>query len=158
MPTVRINLQVFAEFPRPFPDPRTPIAFSGPSQQTPHEILLRKAQAYRAIAARKRARMPFTAWPSSASHRHTSLSHIHEAVRETATALKWWAMTDSNRRHPRCKRGALPTELIALPYEHRIIGPSTERKHGRRRRLPPAAAPQNLVGLRTAATRSGHRA
>ena len=26
---------------------------------------------------------------------------------------KWWAMTDSNRRHPRCKRGALPTELIA---------------------------------------------
>ncbi len=25
----------------------------------------------------------------------------------------WWAMTDSNRRHPRCKRGALPTELIA---------------------------------------------
>ena len=22
-------------------------------------------------------------------------------------------MTDSNRRHPRCKRGALPTELIA---------------------------------------------
>ena len=26
----------------------------------------------------------------------------------------WWAMTDSNRRHPRCKRGALPTELIAL--------------------------------------------
>src|SRR4051812_24435974 len=27
---------------------------------------------------------------------------------------KWWAMTGSNRRHPRCKRGALPTELIAL--------------------------------------------
>ena len=26
---------------------------------------------------------------------------------------RWWAMTDSNRRHPRCKRGALPTELIA---------------------------------------------
>ena len=25
----------------------------------------------------------------------------------------WWAMTDSNRRQPRCKRGALPTELIA---------------------------------------------
>src|SRR5262249_32899273 len=29
----------------------------------------------------------------------------------------WWAMRDSNRRHPRCKRGALPTELIApRPY------------------------------------------
>ena len=27
---------------------------------------------------------------------------------------KWWAMRDSNSRHPRCKRGALPTELIAL--------------------------------------------
>ena len=25
----------------------------------------------------------------------------------------WWAMTDSNRRHLRCKRSALPTELIA---------------------------------------------
>src|SRR5690606_31559181 len=25
----------------------------------------------------------------------------------------WWAMTDSNRRHSRCKRDALPTELIA---------------------------------------------
>lgn len=25
----------------------------------------------------------------------------------------WWAVTDSNRRHPRCKRGALPTELTA---------------------------------------------
>ena len=25
-----------------------------------------------------------------------------------------WAMRDSNPRHPRCKRGALPTELIAL--------------------------------------------
>ena len=26
---------------------------------------------------------------------------------------KWWAVRDSNPRHPRCKRGALPTELIA---------------------------------------------
>ena len=25
----------------------------------------------------------------------------------------WWAMTGSNRRHSRCKRDALPTELIA---------------------------------------------
>ena len=25
----------------------------------------------------------------------------------------WWAMRDSNPRHPRCKRGALPAELIA---------------------------------------------
>jgi hypothetical protein len=27
---------------------------------------------------------------------------------------KWWAMTGSNRRHPACKAGALPAELIAL--------------------------------------------
>ncbi len=27
--------------------------------------------------------------------------------------LEWWAMTGSNRRHLRCKRSALPTELIA---------------------------------------------
>ncbi len=26
---------------------------------------------------------------------------------------KWWAVTGSNRRHPRCKRGALPAELTA---------------------------------------------
>src|SRR3546814_6368050 len=35
--------------------------------------------------------------------------------------LKWWAMTGSNCRHPRCKRGALPTELIArrdVPIGH----------------------------------------
>jgi 15-cis-phytoene synthase len=28
--------------------------------------------------------------------------------------LEWWAMRDSNSRHLRCKRSALPTELIAL--------------------------------------------
>src|SRR5262245_18675560 len=27
---------------------------------------------------------------------------------------RWWAVTDSNRRHPACKAGALPTELTAL--------------------------------------------
>ena len=31
--------------------------------------------------------------------------------------LPWWAMTDSNRRQPRCKRGALPAELIARGAE-----------------------------------------
>jgi hypothetical protein len=28
--------------------------------------------------------------------------------------FEWWAMTGLNRRHPACKAGALPTELIAL--------------------------------------------
>jgi hypothetical protein len=42
---------------------------------------------------------------------------------------KWWAVTDSNRRHPACKAGALPTELTArrrfnhLP--HIAIGPDS---------------------------------
>jgi len=25
--------------------------------------------------------------------------------------IDWWAVTDSNRRHPACKAGALPAEL-----------------------------------------------
>ena len=31
-----------------------------------------------------------------------------------AEQTRWWAVTDSNRRHPACKAGALPTELTAL--------------------------------------------
>src|SRR5262249_59180806 len=31
------------------------------------------------------------------------------------TFQEWWAMTGSNRRPSRCKRDALPTELIARP-------------------------------------------
>src|SRR5262249_41575481 len=34
----------------------------------------------------------------------------------------WWAMTDSNRRPPRCKRDALPAELIAQFF--RVRGPA----------------------------------
>jgi hypothetical protein len=42
-------------------------------------------------------------------------------------ARSWWAVTDSNRRHPACKAGALPAELTAprvrltglRQYEHR---------------------------------------
>lgn len=35
---------------------------------------------------------------------------------------KWWAMRDSNSRHLRCKRSALPTELIALYEVRRLLG------------------------------------
>ena len=46
-------------------------------------------------------------------------------------AKRWWAMTGSNRRHLRCKRSALPTELIALKsglkqartFKHFGLGP-----------------------------------
>jgi hypothetical protein len=31
----------------------------------------------------------------------------------------WWAVTDSNRRHPACKADALPTELTALDAIYR---------------------------------------
>ena len=35
----------------------------------------------------------------------------------------WWAMTGSNRRPSRCKRDALPAELIARPF-----GSGTQRR------------------------------
>ena len=31
----------------------------------------------------------------------------------TVDGADWWAVTDSNRRHPACKADALPTELTA---------------------------------------------
>ncbi len=34
--------------------------------------------------------------------------------RRSPSDRSWWAVTGSNRRHPRCKRGALPAELTAL--------------------------------------------
>src|SRR4029077_2170170 len=38
-----------------------------------------------------------------------------------ADPQSWWAVTDSNRRHPACKAGALPTELTALnPRQYRV--------------------------------------
>ena len=30
----------------------------------------------------------------------------------TTVSLYWWVMAESNRQHPACKAGALPTELI----------------------------------------------
>src|SRR5262245_8058612 len=41
----------------------------------------------------------------------------------------WWAVTDSNRRHPACKAGALPTELTAL-HAHVSPHPSRGKEHG----------------------------
>src|SRR5438105_6320978 len=37
----------------------------------------------------------------------------------SAASKGWWAVTDSNRRHPACKAGALPAELTALPHLYR---------------------------------------
>ena len=44
-----------------------------------------------------------------------SAHRVAEAAREPLRiVLRWWAMRDSNPRPPRCKRDALPAELIAL--------------------------------------------
>ena len=53
--------------------------------------------------------------------------------------LRWWAVTDSNRRHPACKAGALPTELTALVrdlYRRR----ARRGKHSMRKTVAPGAA------------------
>ncbi len=54
-------------------------------------------------------RKPCQAWPSkpvSRAQRQHSWALIDD--------LAWWAMRDLNPRPPRCKRDALPAELIAL--------------------------------------------
>ena len=48
-------------------------------------------------------------------------------MQREVSGLIWWAMTGSNRRPPRCKRGALPTELIA-PIELSIQALSADIK------------------------------
>ena len=35
----------------------------------------------------------------------------------------WWSQTDSNRRHPACKAGALPTELWPLTLRVSCVSP-----------------------------------
>ena len=39
---------------------------------------------------------------------------LHHGKKTQVIEREWWAMTGSNRRLPRCKRGALPAELITL--------------------------------------------
>jgi hypothetical protein len=61
------------------------------------------------------------------------------------TVYYWWAVTDSNRRHPACKTGALPTELTA-PWQAlaKFQGPARRCEQTisplLRRRLPPRKA------------------
>ena len=40
--------------------------------------------------------------------------YIHSNIYNLNNKKLWWAMTGSNRRPTRCKRVALPAELIAL--------------------------------------------
>src|SRR5262245_66610880 len=48
----------------------------------------------------------------------------------------WWAVTDSNRRHPACKAGALPTELTALVH-HLYRRRARWGKHSMRKAVTP---------------------
>lgn len=43
--------------------------------------------------------------------RYSNQLSYHRAMHPSARKT-WWVMTESNRRHPACKAGALPTELI----------------------------------------------
>ncbi len=47
----------------------------------------------------------------------------HPVVRDDRAG--WWAVRDSNSRHPRCKRGALPTELTARRWKC-LLGASVQ--------------------------------
>lgn len=62
-------------------------------------------------ALRRAARRPESLWLQQ-SGEATRKRHHRKTLPDIGK--KWWAMRDSNSRHPRCKRGALPTELIAL--------------------------------------------
>ena len=52
-----------------------------------------------------------TAWVVWSREFASALSRDH-LVAGTAMQREWWVMRDSNSRHLRCKRSALPTELI----------------------------------------------
>ena len=45
--------------------------------------------------------------PHTVAHRFQS----GPSVMSLAAVAAWWSQTESNRRHPACKAGALPTEL-----------------------------------------------
>ena len=49
----------------------------------------------------------------NAPHRNLLLHEERPWHRPGMGGRQWWAVTGSNCRHPRCKRGALPTELTA---------------------------------------------
>ena len=52
----------------------------------------------------------------------TIISHIQKKPNGMLAPLVWWTMTGSNCRHPACKAGALPAELIV----HVVTRPGIE--------------------------------
>src|SRR6185312_2361105 len=57
----------------------------------------------------------------------------------------WWAVTDSNRRHPACKAGALPTELTARRHSLAPLMP-VQQALGRYTRVAAAPAKRTRAG------------
>ena len=86
------------------------------------------------------------------------------ALRPTANlnaiTRSWWSQTESNRRHPACKAGALPTEL--WPRSRRTVQSPGELSATRSQ--PRVKQPEGLVGpgrlelptLRLSGVRSNH--
>ena len=53
------------------------------------------------------------------------------AICEVPVTGSWWSQTESNRRHPACKAGALPTELWPLSgLARRAVGDSRLPQQG----------------------------
>ena len=107
-------------------------------------------------------------YTQNADRRRLAQDAITKLVNETATSIpsprhkvraaerkineskglifKWWAVTDSNRRHPACKAGALPTELTAHqsrpisrdrgPMQASLPQPKKKRQAGANRSTP----------------------
>ena len=95
---------------------------------------------------------------------HARICFHGRAAGESELIDRWWSQTESNRRPPACKAGALPTELwprIAAPAKRELVGlgrfelPTSRlssarsnqlsyrpRAHARRPRYPERARPQ----------------
>ena len=56
---------------------------------------------------------------------HARICFYGRAAGEPELIDRWWSQTESNRRPPACKAGALPTELwprIAAPAKRELVG------------------------------------
>jgi hypothetical protein len=81
----------------------------------------------------------------------TAFPRMTAKTRDRAACWLEWAVTDSNRRHPACKAGALPAELTALSYPLSLRAPAGQvtaarRPHQLEAGLP-AGAPGSLFAL-----------
>ena len=89
-------------------------------------------------------------------------SNAGPQVMSRAAGAAWWSQTESNRRHPACKAGALPTEL--WPHSNRNSAKPRRAVGDAVLRLRTPSEPEVLVGpgrlelptLRLSGVRSNH--